>query len=118
MFRAISLIIITNYFIITGKSGTLFIDDIGEGLDYERSIDLMRLITKKTKNSKLQVILTSNDRHLLNGIDVEHWNILERKGGEVRAYNYKNSKNAFDDFIAIGLNNFDLFSNEMYKTKE
>ena len=41
-----------NYLIRHEFDGTLCIDDVGEGLDYERSINLIRLITKKTKKSK------------------------------------------------------------------
>ena len=115
MYRALSAVVMVNFLLHQKKPCTLAIDDIGEGLDYERSMNLMKLLLKKTKKSDIQLILTSNDRHLLNAVDVQSWNILEREGGKVRAFNYANSKEAFDDFAMTGLSNFDFLSGRMYK---
>lgn len=115
MYRALSTVVIVNFLRHQQKPCTLAIDDIGEGLDYERSIKLIKLLLRKTEKSNIQLILTSNDRHLLNAVDVRSWNILERKGGKVRAFNYANSKEAFDDFAMTGLSNFDFLSGQMYK---
>ena len=46
MFRALSLIIQFNYSQLTGGSYLILVDDIGEGLDYERSTNLINLILK------------------------------------------------------------------------
>lgn len=115
MYRALSAVVIVNFLLQQQEPCTLAIDDIGEGLDYERSMNLIKLLLQKTKKSEVQLILTSNDRHLLNGVDVNSWNILEREGGKVRAFNYANSKQAFDDFAMTGLSNFDFLSGRMYK---
>lgn len=115
MFRALSAVVIVNLLLQQNKPCTLAIDDIGEGLDFERSMNLMKLLLKKTKMSDIQLMLTSNDRHLLNAVDVQSWNILEREGGKVQAFNYANSKEAFDDFAMTGLSNFDFLSGQMYK---
>jgi len=115
MYRAISVVVILNHLINLKKPCTFCVDDIGDGLDYERSFHLIKLITMKITNTQIQVILTSNDRHLLNGVDVKFWNILERKGGSVTAYNYFNNKEIIDKFEMTGLSSFDLFSGKMYK---
>jgi AAA domain, putative AbiEii toxin, Type IV TA system len=115
MYRALATVIIINHLLQKKEPCTFAVDDIGEGLDFERSSRLIKLILAKTKDTNIQVILTSNDRHLLNVVDVRHWNILERSGSKVRAYNYQNSKKAFDEFMMTGLSNFDLFMDQMYK---
>lgn len=115
MYRALSAVVILNYLLLQETPCTLAVDDIGEGLDFERSVNLIKLLLQKTKESNIQLMLTSNDRHLLNAVDVQSWNILERKGGKVRAFNYANSKEAFDDFAMTGLSNFDFLSGRMYK---
>ncbi len=115
MYRALSAVVILNYLLLQETPCTLAVDDIGEGLDFERSVNLIKLLLQKTKKSDIQLMLTSNDRHLLNAVDVQSWNILERKGGKVRAFNYANSKQAFDDFAMTGLSNFDFLSGRMYK---
>lgn len=115
MYRALAMVVVINYLLNRKASSTFAVDDIGEGMDYERSMNLMKLLLKKTKNSDIQLILTSNDRHLLNAVDVQSWNILEREGGKVRAFNYANSKEAFDDFAMTGLSNFDFLSGRMYR---
>jgi len=115
MYRALCIVIILNHLLEKITACTFAADDIGEGLDYERSSKLVGLILGRTNNSKIQVILTSNDRHLPNSVDVSHWNVLERKGGKVRSYNYSNSKEAFDEFMMTGLSTFDLLTGKMYK---
>ena len=115
MYRALSTVVILNNVLREKRPCTLAIDDIGEGLDFERSSNLIKLILDRAKNSDIQVILTSNDRHLLNAVDVRFWNILERKGAKVRAYNYSNSREAFDEFMMTGLSNFELLTGQMYK---
>lgn len=115
MFRALSLIIIVEHILNKKKYCTIAIDDLGEGLDYERSSKLIKLLFKKLHSSKIQLIVTSNDRFLINAVDKKYLNILERKGHEVTSFNYSNSKKIFDEFEYTGLNNFDLFSKKIYK---
>ncbi|MBN1383508.1 MAG: hypothetical protein JW983_01330 [Elusimicrobia bacterium] len=52
---------------------------------------------------------------MINNFNLEDINILERRGHEVKAYNYTNSKDLFDEFKLTGLNNFDLFSSRVNK---
>jgi len=117
MFRSLSTIIQLNYFVRKNKKGTILIDDIGEGLDYIRSTMLIQLLINKIKNSKFQIIMTTNDHYTMNKIPIEYWSILNRDGGTCYSYNYKNSKKIFDEFKLTGLNNFDLFSSKYYLKK-
>jgi hypothetical protein len=52
MFRALALLIYFNYYQFAKIKGTVLVDDIGEGLDFERSTKLIDLITQKAKNQK------------------------------------------------------------------
>ncbi len=89
---------------------TIMIDDLGEGLDYERATKLGKLLVEKLENSNIQFIATSNDSFLMDVIPIKYWNILRRDGNTVSSLNYQNSKERFDKFLMTGLSNFDLFS--------
>lgn len=117
MYRAISLIIIIEHILQLNKKSTVIIDDLGEGLDFARSMRLTKLLFNKVKESKIQIIITSNDRFLINSVDIKYINFLERQGHIVKTYNYLNSKNLFENLIMTGLNNFDFLSDKMYKSK-
>ena len=93
----------------------MLVDDLGEGLDFSRSSKLASLVFKKVQNTDIQLIVTTNDRFLMNSVDLKCWNIFERRGKHVTSFNYKNSKKAFDEFLLLGMNSFDFFANELYK---
>jgi len=114
MYRVIASVVAINCLMQEATEGTVVIDDIGEGLDFERSFKLTKIIFRRAKKTGIQLILTSNDRFLMNAVDIQYWNVFERKGKTVRAFNYKNSKKAFDEFALTGLNNFDFFANRLY----
>jgi predicted ATPase len=118
MYRAIASVVMFNHLMLRSTEGTLVIDDLGEGLDFERSSKLTEIIFNRVKNTGIQLIVTSNDRFLMNAVDLKYWNVFERKGKIVQSFNYKNSKKAFDDFALTGLNNFDFFADKLYKGKE
>jgi AAA15 family ATPase/GTPase len=115
MYRAFSLVVILEYLLRLDTECTVVIDDLGEGLDYERSNAVIGLLLKKLENSKIQLIATSNDRFLINAVDVRCLNLLERNGHTVNSYNYLNSKETFEEFKITGLNNFDFFMSKMYR---
>jgi len=114
MFRALSLIIQTTYSQLTGVPSCILIDDIGEGLDYERSEALIRLLIERAKETSIQLIMATNDRFVMNNVPLEYWSVIQRIGGISRIYNYRNSPKLFDDFSLTGLNNFDFFSSNYY----
>lgn len=49
MFRALYLIIQVNYSLLSRKPSCILIDDIGEGLDFERSSSMIQLLIDKAK---------------------------------------------------------------------
>jgi energy-coupling factor transporter ATP-binding protein EcfA2 len=118
MFRALSLLVFLEYLIHEKIASLIIIDDLCEGLDYERATKLGKLIVGKIENSKIQLIATTNDSFLMDVIPIKYWNILQREGNTVRALNYQNSKELFDKFKLTGLSNFDLFSSDYLLQKQ
>ena len=118
MFRALSIIIHFNYYELEKIPGCVLIDDIGEGLDYERSTELIKLLIAKVESSvsNIQLFMSTNDRFVMNSVDLKYWQIIDRVGGKVNYYNIKNSSQVFDDFKFTGLNNFDFFATDFFKT--
>lgn len=114
MFRALSLLIQLNYSLLSKTPSCILIDDIGEGLDYERSKSLIDLIIEKVKGSQVQAIMTTNDRFVMNKVPLEYWSVIHRVPKKSLFYNYQNSKEIFDEFKYTGLSNFDFLSTEFY----
>jgi len=114
MFRALSLIIHINVILFQRKSRTVIIDDIGEGLDFSRSKQFISLLIDRSQAAEIQLIMTTNDRFIMNGVSLEYWSVLSRHGSSVKTINKKNSPQVFSDFDDLGLNNFDFFSNNFF----
>lgn len=110
MFRVLSLIIQLNYSEFSQTPSCILMDDIGEGLDFERSCALIKLIVQKAQKSSVQLIMATNDRFIMNAVPLEAWTLLRRAGKKVQIYNYTNSRERFDEFKFTGLNNFDFFA--------
>jgi AAA15 family ATPase/GTPase len=115
MARAFSLIVQLNYSLMAKIPSCILIDDIGEGLDYDRSKKLIELIIEKAEGSNIQVFMTTNDRFVMNSVPLKYWSVIHREGNKSVFYNYQNSKQTFDDFAFTGLNNFDFFATEFYR---
>jgi len=114
MFRALSVLVQINYALLSHQATCLLIDDIGEGLDFNRSSALVKRLVEKAKGSSIQLIMATNDRFIMNAVPLEYWIVLVRKSGYVKNLNYMNSKEMFDGFEITGLNNFDFFSSGYY----
>jgi len=114
LFRALSLFIQLRYSEKFCSTGLLIIDDVGEGLDYERSTALIKSIIDISLNSNIQLIMSTNDRFVMNNVPLEYWCIVSRDGGDCTVQNYRNSQELFDDFDFTGLSNFDFFSSKYY----
>jgi len=118
MFRTLSLLIQIRYSQLTGAPSCILVDDVGEGLDYERSSSLISLLVERAKGTNVQLIMTTNDRFVMNNVPLEYWSVMHRVGGLCKIYNYENSPRLFDDFALTGLNNFDFFSSYYYLKDE
>ena len=114
MFRTLSLITQLTYSQMMGKPLCILVDDIGEGLDYDRSSTLIRLLIGKIENSPSQLIMTTNNRFIMNNVPLRFWSIVHRTGSLCRVFNYRNARKMFDAFEVTGLSNFDLFSSEFF----
>lgn len=112
MFRALSLLIHLNYSELAGAPSCILIDDIGEGLDYERSSALIGLLVGKAKGSAVQLIMTTNDRFVMNNVPLQYWCVVQRLANGCSILNYENSRRAFDQFELTGLSNFDFFAGD------
>ncbi len=114
MFRALSLIVQINYASMDSTPSCIIIDDIGEGLDHERSTNLIRLIIKKAENSSAQLIMATNDRFVMNNVPLRYWTIINREENKSICFNYRNTPKMFEEFEFTGLNNFDLYSSNYF----
>ncbi|MGB1204981.1 MAG: ATP-binding protein [Chitinophagales bacterium] len=117
MFRALSILIYLEYLIYQKKPATIVIDDLCEGLDYERATKLGKLIFNKCMNTNIQLIATSNDSFLMDVVDIKYWNVLQREGKIVTAINIQTHEALFKKFKFTGLSNFDFFASDYIKPK-
>jgi AAA15 family ATPase/GTPase len=118
MFRALSLFIQINYSLLASKPSCIVIDDIGEGLDYQRSSSIIKILIDKARTGLIQLIMTTNDEFIMNGVPIEYWSLIERTPGSAKLHNIYNSREKIEEFKFIGLNNFDLFTSEFLLQKE
>ena len=117
MFRALALVVHLNICAFSRKKQVILVDDIGEGLDYERAKDIINLLIHKARTFDLQLIMTSNDRFVMNEVPLEYWSVLKRKGGIVKLFNAQNAAKQFNDFKYLGLNNFDFFASDLFEAE-
>lgn len=115
MYRTIALITYIYYCVQSNTLKTLIIDDISEGLDSVRSSKLGKLLFEISETYDIQIIATTNDFFIMDAISIDNWTIIKRKGEEIKLFNYENSKEQFDKFKKIGLNNSDLFNSNFLK---
>ncbi len=109
MFRTLSILAQVNYAMMKHTADCILIDDIGEGLDFERSSVLIELLRDKAKQSRFQLVMSTNDQFVMNQVPLEEWSVLQRHGSRVTVKNYENSKEAFEYFKFVGLSNFAFF---------
>jgi energy-coupling factor transporter ATP-binding protein EcfA2 len=117
MFRALAIIIQLNFLRLALKPSCILIDDIGEGLDFERSCALIELLIERARESAVQLVMSTNDRFVMNKVPLETWSILRRGDGNTEVFNYANSKEKFDEFKFTGLTNFDFFSMDFLRER-
>ncbi len=100
-----------------GSNYTILIDDIGEGLDFERATNLIKFLVEKAENlkGKIQLFMTTNDRFVMNNVPLKYWIVVDRTNGKIGIYSPSTHPDVFEKFEDIGLNNFDFFSGEYYK---
>ena len=97
---------------LVDKGTCILIDNLGDGLDFKRSIEIVTILEEKASDK--QIIVCTNNEILLNQTDIRNWNILHRDGSNVKAYNYKNSKERLIRFADSGLSNYEYFMDQHY----
>ena len=118
MFRALYLLIYAQYMSVREFPSLLLIDDLCEGLDYERSTKLGKILFDFCIEHHIQLIASSNDTFLMDVVDLKYWNILQREGSEVSSIDIVKNPDLFDGFLFTGLSNFDFFSSDYITRKK
>lgn len=118
LFRCLSLLIFLEFLIAKRKPASIIIDDLCEGLDYERATKLGKLVFDKCLENDIQLIATSNDAFLMEAVDLKYWNVLQRSGSVVTSINHTTNPKLFEDFKFTGLSNFDFFSSDYIAQKK
>jgi hypothetical protein len=72
---------------------------------------MIGLLIERAKTGKFQLIMTTNDRFIMNEVPLDYWSVAERTGKDVRLFNSSNSKESFENFKYAGLSNFEFFKN-------
>lgn len=114
MLRALSTLVFLHLIRLKKKPGCFLIDDIGEGLDYDRSTKLIAVVIEHAEKGHLQLVMTTNDRFVMNGVPLKYWCVVQRKKGKVHVYNERNSAERFAEFEEFGFNNFDFFAKQFF----
>ena len=123
MYRAFALLIRVNCALLADGPHAILIDDIGEGLDIVRSRSLVKLLQEKGNEAarlgkQVQFILSTNDRHVMNAVPLDHVRLLRRRGGHCKVYSVATHPELFRKFRFAGMTNFDLIASDFIETME
>jgi hypothetical protein len=67
---------------------------------------------RKAQQTSVQLIMSTNDRFVMNKVPLQYWAVIQRKGSTCRFFNYENSREKFEAFKFTGMNNFDFFATD------
>jgi hypothetical protein len=109
-FRSIALVVHLSSLLASGERGCVLIDDFAEGLDFQRAGLLLDLLVEKCRLGGFQLIMSTNDRVVMNKVPLDCWSVLEQDGTRTTVCNAFNSPERFEQFKFTGLSNFDFFS--------
>jgi energy-coupling factor transporter ATP-binding protein EcfA2 len=96
----------------TDTPKTVVVDDFGCKLDYESSPLITKYLVEYSNRSPVQFILTTNNQFVVNSVPLECLSVIERSSNVIKLHNVFNSRDKFEEFKFIGLNNFDLFTSD------
>lgn len=115
MVCAIYILVVLEYLSTHDTPSCILIDDFSEGLDYERSRHLGRMIFDYSSERNIGLIVSSNDSFLMDEVSTDKWIILSRNGSMVDSISQRTYPELFEEFSFTGLNNFTLFSSNYIK---
>lgn len=116
MLRTVYILAFLEYIKHSNRISMLLVDDLGEGLDYGRSIHLGKMVFEDCRKSGLQLIASSNDAFMMDVVDINNWQVLRRNVSKVSTINHSNNPELFRKFRMTGLSNFDLFSSDFIES--
>ena len=112
MMRVLYILCFLEYVKHGVRHSLLLIDDLGEGLDYNRASLLGKRVFEECDNEHLQMIASSNDSFMMDVVEISKWQIVRRKNSKLEVLNQTNTPKLFEAFRLTGLSNFDLFSSD------
>lgn len=112
MLRVLYILCFLEYIKTQAGQRTLLIDDLGEGLDYNRATLLGRKVFETCEQEGVQLIASSNDSFMMDVVDISKWQIVRREDKTLKVMNQANEPELFKRFRMTGLSNFDLFSSD------
>lgn len=118
MLRALITLVHLHFITLQKNFGCVLIDDIGEGLDFDRATKLIEIIIELAEKSYFQLVMSTNDRFVMNNVSLDYWSVLHRNKGKISVFSKRNSPDVFKNFEEYGFNNFDLFAKGFYSKKD
>lgn len=112
MMRVLYILCFLEYIKHGAKHSLLLIDDLGEGLDYNKASLLGRRVFEECEAEHLQMIASSNDAFMMDVVDISKWQIVRRKNSRLSILNQTGVPGLFEAFRMTGLSNFDFFSSD------
>lgn len=112
MLRVLYILCFLEYVKTRAGQRTLLIDDLGEGLDYNRATLLGRKVFEICEQEGVQLIASSNDSFMMDVVDISMWQIVRREDKTLKVMNQTTEPELFKRFRMTGLSNFDLFSSD------
>lgn len=118
MLRAFATLVNIHFISLQKKYGCILIDDIGEGLDFDRATKLISVVIEHAEKGFMQLVMTTNDRFVMNNVSLDYWTIMQRNQGKIKVISKRNSPEIFSEFESYGFNNFDLFAKGFFSNSE
>lgn len=109
MSQALSLLIQVNYSLLANKPDCIVIDNLGQGLDYRRSLAIMKILMTKISTGSIQFIMATNNQFIMNVVPLEHWLFIGKTHDSEKIHNLCSRKERIEEVGFIGVNNYDLF---------
>jgi hypothetical protein len=115
MFRALALVVHAAHDDLSRSASCMVVDDVGEGLDYERSAALIKLLMERVERGAIQIVMSTNDRFTMNAVPLDVWCGLRRAPTGVETVTKRSHPELFAQFALTGLNNFDFFRMDYFE---
>lgn len=106
--RCFSLLTYCFYLIGQGVLSLLLVDNLCQGLDYERSKKFGSLLFETCHQNAIQLIAATNDVYLIDAMETDKLIILKRDKQGISNLNIKDDPVMFEQHLFSGLSNLDF----------